>query len=224
MKTSLDYLHKLKKHNNREWFNENRDSYEDSRQEFHELVDHVVHLMGEFDELDMSKVKVFRIFRDVRFSKDKTPFNPTWRASFGRAGANRRGGYYLRVEPGDSCILGGFFGPEPNDMLHIRKQLQSQHERFRSVLNDQKFKDYFGSLQGNQVKSAPRGFSKDDPAIEFLKFKQLLVRHDFSDKEILSPEFPVMIAEGFRNMLPFFDFMTEILTTDLNGETLFPYR
>ncbi len=224
METSLDYLHKLKKNNNREWFNENRDSYEDAKQEFQELVDHVVHLMGEFDELDISKVKVFRIFRDVRFSKDKTPFNPTWRASFGRAGSNRRGGYYLKLEPGNSCIIGGFFGPEPGDMLHIRKQLQIQHERLNTILQEERFKEFFGSLQGDKVKTSPKGFLKDDPAIELLKFKQLLVRHDFSDKEVLSPEFPVMIAEGFRNMIPFFDFMTEILTTDLNGETIFPYR
>jgi uncharacterized protein (TIGR02453 family) len=220
MDISLDFLKDLKQNNSREWFNKNKPAYEDSKQEFHELVDHITHLMGDFDELDMSKVKVFRIYRDIRFSKDKTPYQCSWRASFGRAGANRRGGYYLKIEPDNSCILGGFFGPEPGDMLHIRKQLQFQHERLSSILQEEKFKNVFGSLQGDKVKTAPKGFSKVDPAIEFLKFKQLLVRHDFTDEEVQSADFPKKVAEGFQRMLPFFDFMTEILTTDLNGESI----
>ncbi len=220
MKHSLTFLRNLAQNNTREWFKDHKKDYDIAKDEFEDLVMAIQDEIQSHDVLLTDRTKIFRIHRDVRFSNDKTPYNTDFRASFKRAGDERRGGYYFRVAPGESALVGGFFGPEPKDMLHIRKQIQQEPERLQDILNDKEFKSYFGELKGEQVKSAPRGFSKDDPAIDLIRFKQLMVRRDFTDKEVLSPSFAQNVSEGYSNMRPFFDYMSEILTTDLNGVSL----
>ncbi len=220
MKELFSFLAVLEENNNREWFTANKPRYSEVESQFKDLVEEVQHGLSSIDNIALNATKIFRIYRDVRFSENKTPYHLHRSASFKRATEQLRGGYYLRIQRGASAIVGGFFGPESADMLHIRKQIQQEPEALRAIIASDDIQNYFGGLSGEQVKSAPRGFSKEDPAIDLLKYKQLLLRKDFSDKEVQSADFSSQIIDGFGRMRPFLDYMSEILTTDLNGEPL----
>jgi len=217
MEKTWAFLKAIKKNNNREWFTKHKDEFQDSQKEFKEFVKKVVLAMQTHDEIDETGTKVYRIYKDVRFSKDKTPYKTSWSANIKRAGADRRGGYYLQLEPDNTFLAGGFFGPNPQDLLHIRRQIEQDADLLRESIEDENYKAYFGDLQGEQVKSAPKGFSKDAENIDLIRFKQFYFRHDFTDDEVLSPDFATEISEGFKVLRPFFNAMTEMLTTDLNG-------
>ncbi len=170
---------------------------------------------------EISKTKVFRINRDVRFSKDKTPYNVHRSVSFSRAGAQRRGGYYLRLEPGNSAMAGGFFGPEPADLLRIRKEFEMSATEIRKILGQKDFKKAFDGFNTEYaVKTAPRGFSKEDPNLDLIRLKSYIVVHKFSDAEVHSEDFREKLIYHFELLRPFFDYMSEVLTTDLNGVSL----
>ncbi len=222
MEKTLSFLKDLKKNNNREWFQENKSLYEVSNKEMISFADELLRLMNSKDviETPSGKKSLFRIYRDVRFSKNKEPYKTNRSGSFRRAGEDRRGGYYFNIEPGNSMIGGGFYAPNKEDLLHIRNQIESDAEPLRTVLNDKKFQSYFGELQGEQLRSAPRGFDKESPNIDLLKYKNFYVMHRFSDEEVLSEDFVKKAAEGLLKLLPYFDVMTDYLTTDLNGESL----
>ncbi len=172
--------------------------------------------LNEDDEIE--KLKVFRINRDIRFSKDKTPYNVHRSVSFSRAGAHRRGGYYLRIEPGNTLVAGGFFGPEPADLMRIRKEFEMDGETIRGILDKKDFKKAFdGFVQEFAVKTAPKGFSKDDPNIDLIRLKSYFVTHKFTDAEVMAEDFGDKLLYHYRLMRPFFDYMSDVLTTDLNG-------
>jgi len=220
MKLLLSFLESLEKNNNREWFTAHKTAYQEAELLFKEFVSEVQDGLNAIDNIQPESTKIFRIYRDVRFSADKTPYHLHRSASFKRATERLRGGYYLRVMRGSTSIIGGFFGPNSSDMLHIRNQIQQEPETLRAIIQSDEVMNYFGGLHGEQVKSAPRGFDKADPAIDLLKYKQLLLRRDFTEDEVLATDFSQRIVEGFSKMRPFFDYMSEILTTDLNGQSL----
>ena len=220
MKKLLEFQAELTRNNNREWFHANKERYDQTQAELKALVAQVEEGLSRKDVIDTSKTRIFRLNRDVRFSNNKDPYTKHRSAFFTRLGAERRGGYYLRIENGESRIAGGFFGPEPGDLLHIRKQIQQEPDVLREILHTPELKAYFGELQGDQVKTAPKGFQKEDPAIDLIRYKQFMLRHSFTDKEVASANFTEMVISGFEKMRPFLDYMTEILTTDLNGENL----
>ena len=140
--------------------------------------------------------------------------------TFRRAGDERRGGYYVHIEPGNIFLATGFWEPSPSDLLHIRKQISQSDETLRAILNSKEINKYFGEMQGEQLKTAPKGFDKEDPAIDLLRYKRFILTHHFDEKDALSPEFAGKVANGFAKARPFLDYMTEILTTDLNGVPL----
>lgn len=216
MQKTIEFLKKLKQNNNRDWFAANKESYQASLDEVKAFVGKLNEQMNTHDHIDGTG-KIFRIYRDVRFSEDKTPYKVSWSGSFRRATAHLRGGYYFHLESGNTFIAGGFFGPNAQDLLHIRKQIAQDPDPLRDILNAKSFKNYFGTMTGEQVKTAPKGFSKDDPAIDLLRFKQFVIKHYFKDEEVLAPGFHKFMSSGFQKMRPFFDYMTGILTTDLNG-------
>lgn len=222
MNLTFTFLKELKENNRREWFEKNRDRYEESRDEMIAFADKLLQEVRKFDvpETSSGKKSLNRIYRDIRFKKDKTPYKDHWGGGIYRAGAERRGSYYYHISPSESYVLGGFFGPNPQDLLHIRNQIDQDAEFLQQVLDEPDFKRFFGSLQGDRVKTAPRGFSADHPAIDLLRLKQFYVCHHFSQKEVHSSEFPEIVADSFKRMLPFLDAMTEYLTTDLNGISL----
>ncbi|QNL23005.1 DUF2461 domain-containing protein [Hyphobacterium sp. CCMP332] len=220
MKKTIQFLKALKANNNREWFNENKSKFQEAEKEFKDLVFEIQEGLSLIDNIETESTKVFRIYRDVRFSNDKTPYHIHRSVNFKRATAKLRGGYYLKIKKGESAIAGGFFGPSPADILHIRKQIQQDPSELRNILKSKQITDYFGGLSGEKVKSAPRGFSKDDPAIDLLKYRSLLLTMTFSDAEVLSSEFGQKVVNGFAQMRPFFDYMSTILTSNLDGEAI----
>jgi len=216
----LQFLGALEANNNREWFNDNKSVFKEAEEEFKNLISEIQEGLSQIDNIATDATKIFRIYRDVRFSGDKTPYHLHRSASFKRATKQLRGGYYFRIKRGESAIVGGFFNPNPADMLHIRKQIQQDPTLLMDIIESKELKEYFGGLEGEKVKSAPRGFSKEDPAIELLKYKQLLLKKSFSDEEVSSPDFAKQVVDGFAKMRPFFDYMSDVLTSDLNGESL----
>ncbi len=221
-KSNIDFLKQLRANNNKEWFTENKSLYEHELEEMRSFSDDLINQMNQLDDIETpsGKKSLFRIYRDVRFSKDKTPYKSHWSGHMRRATKWLRGGYYYHIEPGGSFVAGGFWGPNKDDLLHIRNQIANDPNTFRSIINDPLFKKTFGELQGDQLKTAPRDFPKDHEAVDLLRYKGFVVRRDFKDKEVLSPNFTKDIVQTYQYMRPFLNYMSEILTTDLNGEAL----
>ena len=218
-KDSLNFLKDLGQNNNRDWFNTHKDRYLEAHGNIAAFADALIAEMNKHDHLETvsGKKSMFRIYKDVRFSKEKTPYNKHWSASFKRATKKLRGGYYLRIEPGNSRVVGGFFGPVPDDMKRIREDIDLNYPDWQKLLAEPSLVKVFGKLAGEQVLSAPRGYQKDHPAIDLLRHKQFLLRHTFTDKEVLDPDFLNIVNDLYKQMRPFFDYMSEVLTTDANG-------
>ena len=218
-KSSLDFLNLLKKNNDRDWFNNHKEQFI-KEQHFIELFANA--LLEELNTHDVietpsGKKSLHRIYRDTRFSKEKTPYKTNWSGSFRRATKYRRGGYYFHIEQGNSFIAGGFWGPSPEDLKRIREDFEFDDKPMRNILKDKTFKSTFGTLQGEQLKTTPKGFDSESSAIDLLRYKQFLVIRKFTDKEVLSHTFLKEAHQTFKNMRPFFDYMSEVLTTDING-------
>ena len=215
---TLEFLQELEKNNNRPWFQENKPRYETAYQNGKEFLESIKNEMNKIDIID--KTKLFRVYRDVRFSKDKTPYNCDLRMSMSRAGVDRRGGYYLRISPAESFVACGFWNPESKDLRLIRDHISAEPQRLRKIIAEPTFVSTFGQLEGDQVKSAPKGFSKDNPAIDLLRFKQLIVSKKYENSEVLKKDFLNQVIQDYKAIRPFFNYMTEILTHDLNGVSL----
>ncbi len=218
-KSTFNYLKKIRANNNREWFHANKDQFTPANDNMKQFLANVEAELNKFD--DIEKTKLFRIYRDVRFSKDKTPYTSHFSMSLGREGVHRRGGYYLKLTPGGSMVGGGFYNPEPKDLKLIRSQIASDDKPLRKILKSKSFISNFGELMGNQVKTAPRGYDKDHPSIDLLRFKSMFVFKSFSDKEAMDPNFMKEVIKTYKAIQPFFNYMTEILTHDLDGVPLY---
>ncbi|MGB5943556.1 MAG: DUF2461 domain-containing protein [Leeuwenhoekiella sp.] len=216
---NFQFLKDLKQNNDREWMTENKTRYQANEKR---LKAFYAKLGEELERVDViEKQKVFRINRDIRFSKDKTPYNVHRSVYFSREGAHRRGGYYLRIEPARTYLAGGFFQPEREDLFRIRKEFELDAEPFRKILAQPKFNKAFGGLNTeDQVKTAPKGFSREDPNIDLIRNKNFFVSHKFEDYEVLRPDFHKQVVAQYQLMRPFFDYMSVVLTTDLNGESV----
>jgi len=218
-KDAFTFLKQLKNNNNREWFTEHKAEFKAIEKEMKDFYYQVETLLNTHDTIQ--KTKAFRIYRDVRFSKDKTPYKKHFAASFTRKKPELRGGYYLHLSPENESFLAvGFWNPNPDDLKRVRKEWQIDASEIRNILKDKKLKKYWGEMQGEQLKSAPSGFDKNEPNIDLINFKAWTFTHQFTDKEVLSPDFAVKVNEYFQTIRPFFDYMSEVLTTDLNGRSL----
>ena len=219
-KTSFEFLKDLAKNNRREWFNEHKEVYLASQENMINFVDALIHEMNKHDELEKESAKksLFRIYKDVRFSKDKMPYNPRFAFSFQRATKMKRGGYYANIKPGNSFIGCGFFSPSPEDLNRIRLDIDYNYKQWNKLLKLKTISGNFEELSGEQVATKPKGFLVDHPAIGLLRYKQFILRHDFTDKEVLAPDFLLEVNRIFKSVRPFFNYMTEVLTTNLNGE------
>ena len=218
-KSSFTFLKNLKANNHRDWMQEHKKEYQANEKLLKAFYTTIEDGLNKTDKI--AKTKVFRINRDIRFSKDKTPYNVHRSVSFSRAGEERRGGYYLRLEPGKSLMAGGFFDPNPADLLRIRREFEMDASPIRKILNDKKFKAAFGGfVQEYAVKTAPKGFSKEDPNIDLLRLKNYFVVHNFTDDEIFSENFKDNLVYHYELLRPYFNYMSEVLTTDLNGVSL----
>jgi len=214
-KTTLDFLQELKKNNNRDWFNEHKKEFVLEQNKIKEFYAELREGLNTHDEIE--KLKVFRIYRDVRFSKDKTPYKTHFGGHFVRATKRLRGGYYLQISPEETFLAGGFWAPNKEDLFRIRKEFEMDTSEIRSILSDKKFIKYFGALKGDSLKTAPRGFNKEHPDIDLIRMKQFIVVRNFSTEEVLSSNFINEVNTTFKAMRPYLDYMSEVLTTDLNG-------
>ena len=217
-KETIGFLMALKKNNNREWFADNKTQYQKAHTAAKSFYLELKEALNKHDEID--KHKLFRIYRDVRFSADKTPYKPHFAGSYSRSGASRRGGYYLRIRPGESFIAAGFWEPNKDDLFRIRKELEMDASEFRQVIGDKKFKKVWGELQGDEVKTAPKGFNRDHPDIDLIRKKGFIFVRNFTDQEVMAGDFLKVVNDSFKAIRPYFDLMSDILTTNLNGESL----
>jgi len=220
-KDSLQFLGDLKANNNRDWFLENKKRYEVFKKDYHQLVAHILDAMKPLDpSLEMLEVKncTFRINRDIRFSKDKSPYKDhlgVW-LSCGSKG-NNRAGYYIHIAKETSFIAGGFYCPESDDLKKIRKEITYFHEDLDDILADKNFKKVFGDFDRNEtnvLKNPPRGYEKEHPAIEYLKLKSFETSQKFETEEILQPDFVSKVSQKLILLKPLNDFMNRALTTE----------
>tara|TARA_R110000868_G_scaffold72823_4_gene211713 strand:- start:2209 stop:2886 length:678 start_codon:yes stop_codon:yes gene_type:complete len=218
-KETIEFLSKLEKNNNRDWFNDHKKEFKSIETEVKKIYNTVFENLKEHDDVD--KVKLFRIYRDVRFSKNKLPYKTHFGGSFNRVKPNLRGGYYLHIAPNnESFIATGFWEPNKDDLLRMRKEFEMDDQEMREIINNKAFKNVWGELVGDEVKSAPKGFNRDHKAIDLIKKKQYIFTKKYTDTEVLKPNFIENVNASFKVIRPYFNYMSDVLTTDLNGVSL----
>lgn len=213
--STLEFLKELMINNNRDWFAEHKPRYEVAKAEIKTFGNTLRDEMNKIDHIDT--LKFHRIYRDVRFSKDKTPYSCRLSGSMSRATKLLRGGYYFHIEPGNSFLGGGFWAPNKEDLARIRQEIAYDAQPFRAIISDNNFIKMYGELGGDKLKTAPRGYPKDHESVDLLRYKNFVAVQKFTDEQVTSPDFLNLLFEGFQGMRPFFDYMSDVLTTDENG-------
>jgi uncharacterized protein (TIGR02453 family) len=212
---TLDFLKKLSRNNNREWFEKNKSRYLEIKDEFEAFVTEVLHDMTAFDEslagLNPKKL-TFRIYRDVRFSKDKTPYKTNVSAGISPAGKGMGvPGYYFQIEPGNnSMVAAGMYQPSPENLAKIRQEIDYNGGRLVSVLQEKKFKKIFGELWNeDRLKTMPKGYQAEHPYSDLLKLKSFMVLRTFTDAEVTEKRFQKALIDTMKTGKSLNDFLTE---------------
>ncbi len=213
---TVKFLKALKKNNSKEWFDQNRKTYEQAKENY---LDFVGEILGRMKKIDTTladlepKQCVFRINRDVRFSKNKDPYKTNMGASFSKGGKKIQcAGYYFHLEPGESFIGGGFWMPMAPELNKIRQEIDYNVEAFNKIINKKKFKDIFGSLsESEKLSRPPKGYEAENPAIELLKLKSFIVMKAVKDTEITSKELANKVVDQFETMMPLVDFLNRAI-------------
>lgn len=216
-KTTLDFLRQLKKNNNREWFTKNKPKFVTTREDFEAIVQLLLNGISKFDQrLENTTPKdcIYRIYRDVRFGKDKTPYKTNFGAVMAEGGRKSdKAFYYIQVEPGgNTFVAGGLYMPQGELLKKIRQEIDYNAKAFTKILNKKSFKDNFPEMEGEKLKKAPKGYAPDDPNIELLKHKSFIVVHRFADKEVLADDFNKNCIRLFKEMKPFNDFLNTAIS------------
>ena len=216
--STLKFLKDLKKNNNKPWFDAHRKQYEAARNDFEVFIQSVLdkHSKNDTDLKELAARKcMFRINRDVRFSKDKSPYKTNFGASMDKGGKKSGlAGYYFHLEPGKSFFGGGIWIPQPDALKKVRQEIDYCFDEFKKIITVKKFKSFYKELytgEGVQLTKVPQGFEKDNPAAEYLKFKSWLVLSDISDSTLTSKELLNKTIEGFSVMQPFIKFLNRPL-------------
>lgn len=219
-KSVFTFFKALENNNNRDWFNAHKPEFKAIEQETKAFYNAVMERLKVHDDID--RLKLFRIYRDVRFSKNKLPYKTHFGGAFHRVKPRLRGGYYLHIQPGnESFIATGFWDPAKEDLLRIRKEFEMDDAEIRDILEAETFSNVWGdTFEGDEVKTAPKGFSKEHKAIDLIKKKQYIFTKKYTDKEVLASNFIDEIDVAFKAIRPFFDYMSDVLTTDLNGVSI----
>lgn len=212
--STFEFLTALKSNNNRDWFTKNKAVYQKAHANLAGFMEDLIVEMKKIDNIEneSGKKSLFRIYRDVRFSQNKDPYKTHFGASLTRATRWLRGGYYIHFEPGNTFIEGGFWQPNKDDLKLIRDELAHNAKPLRSILDEPNFKKAFGELKGAALKTAPRGFDKEHPNIDLIRYKSFYFEHNFTDEVVLSEDFVFEITKTFLAIRPFFDYMSEVLT------------
>jgi uncharacterized protein (TIGR02453 family) len=213
------FLKALTVHNNREWFKKHITTFRTAESNVKLFYSQLYDQLNNVDSID--NFKVFRIYRDVRFSKDKTPYKTHFSGSFHRTKPELRGGYYLHLAPNnESFIATGFWNPNKEDLFRLRKEFQIDSQDLRAIIAEPRFKAIWGPLEGDELRSAPQGFNKQDQNIDLIRKKQFIFSKKYTDKEVLSEQFTQDVIDSFKAIRPYFDYISSVLTTNLNGESI----
>lgn len=213
-KLTLTFLKDLKANNNREWFTANKPRYEAAKADFEKFIDALIPKIAAFDKSvahQTAKSCVFRIYRDVRFSKDKSPYKTHFGAhitsTVKRSEVHSSAGYYVHIEDGASILAGGAYLP-PSDWLNaIRQEIDYNTEEFKKIINGTDFKKYFGKIEGDKLSRPPKGYEPTHPEIELLKLKSFLASHNLSNKQLLSDDLLSHSTKVFKTLYPFDSFL-----------------
>jgi uncharacterized protein (TIGR02453 family) len=215
-KTTLDFLSKLKKNNSKEWFDKNRKTYDAARLNVELFLTDLIPQLSKYDKglSNLSAKKcMFRINRDIRFSRDKSPYKTNFGASL-NPGGKKLGtpGYYIHIAPGESFIAGGMYMMDPLLLNAVRQEIDYNLKSFNTILNDKKFKKAFGGLDPIELlKRPPKGYTEDNPAVEHLKHKHYIVSASVDDKTLLSKSFLKQTSALVETMQPFMAFLRQAL-------------
>tara|TARA_B100001094_G_C18094921_1_gene752505 strand:+ start:463 stop:1143 length:681 start_codon:yes stop_codon:yes gene_type:complete len=209
--STLDFLKELKANNNRDWFNDHRLLYEAARDNFANFIEELIISLNKIDDFVSDanpKNSIFRIFKDVRFSKDKSPYKSHFSASISKGGRKSDyAGYYIHVEPENKTILAsGIWHPQPAILKSVRNEISYNHQEYEKIIRNKKFVASFGQVEGNKLVRPPKGFDKEHPAIEYLKHKDFVVHHKVKDKEICQPSFKDYCVKKFEIAKPFSEY------------------
>jgi uncharacterized protein (TIGR02453 family) len=215
--STLDFLKKLKKNNNKEWFDKNRDKYLQAKQNVEEFTALLIKEIAKFNPAVGTlnpKSCVFRIFRDVRFAKDKSPYKLNMGAYISEGGKKgNKAGYYLHIQPGgQSFLAGGMYMPEAPLLNAIRQEIDYNTDEFKKIIGKKSFKITFGELEGEKLKTVPKGYDKNHPDIELLKYKSYIVWHKLDDKELTQKDFLKKSASVFKELHPFNIFLNRAVS------------
>lgn len=212
-RTSFDFLNKLKQHNNRPWFEKNRDLYENARAEYILFVTKLLEGIRKIERIpEKEPVKyVQRIYRDIRFSKDKTPYKTHFSSIIDRGPEFKFCPVYLQIQPGRSMIGGGIWDPPAENLKKVRQEIDYNSQGLKKIINAKDFQNYFGKISGSKLSRPPKGYDAENPNIELLKFKQLYVQRDFDDDLVLSKHFIPEILKTYKAALPFLKFFDQAL-------------
>jgi uncharacterized protein (TIGR02453 family) len=216
-KSTLDFLSQLNENNNKIWFDENRSKYEFAKKDFELFISETLIANSTLiPELEGRKAKdcIFRIYKDVRFSKDKVPYKNNFGAAFGKGDKKAHAAsFYVHLQPGNNSFVGGgIWMPEASDLKAIRQEIDYNFDEFTSILQKKSFNKMFGGLsQSEKLKKCPKDYSEDNPAIEFLKLKSFTVVTKMSDKEMLSKNAVELITEVVAEMKPLIDFLNKAI-------------
>jgi uncharacterized protein (TIGR02453 family) len=215
---TLAFLKKLRKNNNREWFEKNRPAYEDAKADMIQLLDAVIGELGKKDKTIAGlsgKECLYRINRDIRFSKDKTPYKRNLAASIIRDGKKSDfGGYYLHIEPGESFVGGGKYQTDPEMLRKIRQEIDYSWDEFRGIIKNKKFVSVFGDLDKSgeiSLSREPKGYEKDNPAIDYLKLKSWIAFTELTDEELTSKGAVKKIVTALETLKPLLDFLNRAI-------------
>lgn len=213
----IGFLKELQMNNNREWFEENKTWYESSRKEFAQFVEILIHEIRQVDDqVGMLQAKdcMFRIYRDVRFSKDKSPYKTNFGAYISRGGKKLNfAGYYFHIEPGEYFLSGGIYMPDGAVLKAIRNEIFHRIDEFKAILEAPGFQKYFGGKlwEIEKTKTAPRDFPKDFPDIELLKHKHYVMEKSLTEKQLTSPSLLREAVKVYAAMVPFNHFLNNVI-------------
>ena len=212
----LSFLSDLKLNNNREWFEKNKARYIRANDYFLEIVKSVIEGIGQFD-LDIVHLEpkkcVYRIYRDVRFSNDKTPYKTHFGAEMAPGGRKSGlAGYYFHISPGESMVAGGVWHPSAENLARIRQEIDYNSNEIRRIIEEKTFIRLYGEIKGDKLKKAPKGYDPDHKEIELLKFKDFLAYRTFDDDLVKSNNFLATLIEHFKTLKPFNDFLNVAVT------------
>ena len=216
--STLKFLKDLQKNNNKPWFETHRKQYEDAKNDFAFFIQTLINKFGKKDESIVhlkAKECMFRINRDVRFSKDKSPYKNNMGAYINGGGKKSiTGGYYFHCQPGQSFVGGGLWMPMPAELSKVRQEIDYNFDEFKKIIDAKKFKSVFGGLSKNAeyvLTRVPKGYEADNPAADYLKMKSFVATAGLKDSDITSKDLAKKVLTTFETLQPLLNFINRSL-------------